>query len=182
MENKEKIISELFARLDQLTAQQKVFHDEIQKIRRDIQRLHVTDNESQSLPETPAVTTLPEQKVRTLADETNVATQPSRTPGIKKRSRTAWEEFIGENLLNKVGIAVLVLGIAFGAKYSIDRGLIDPLTRIILGYISGLTLLAIAYRLREKHTAFSSVLLSGGMAVFYFITFAAYSFYGLIPQ
>lgn len=182
MENKEKVISELFARLDQLTAQQKVFHDEIQKIRRDIQRLHVTDNESQSLPETPAVTTLPEQKVRRLAFETNGATQPSRTPGIKKRSRTAWEEFIGENLLNKVGIAVLVLGIAFGAKYSIDRGLIDPLTRIILGYISGLTLLAIAYRLREKHTAFSSVLLSGGMAVFYFITFAAYSFYGLIPQ
>ena len=183
MENKDKVISELFARLDQLNAQQKVFHDEIQKIRRDIQRLQLSDSQTRTFPERPAVTSLPEQKAETFfSDKTNVPAQRLQTPEIRKRSKTAWEEFIGENLLNKVGIAVLVLGIAFGAKYSIDRGLIDPLTRIILGYISGLILLGIAYSLREKHMAFSSVLLSGGMAVFYFITFAAYSFYGLIPQ
>src|SRR5688500_1897233 len=31
------------------------------------------------------------------------------------------EKFIGENLANKIGIAVLVLGIAFFVKYAIDR-------------------------------------------------------------
>ena len=151
MENKDKVISELFARLDQLNAQQKVFHDEIQKIRRDIQRLQLSDSQTRTFPERPAVTSLPEQKAETFfSDKTNVPAQRLQTPEIRKRSKTAWEEFIGENLLNKVGIAVLVLGIAFGAKYSIDRGLIDPLTRIILGYISGLILLGIAYRLREE--------------------------------
>jgi uncharacterized membrane protein len=31
------------------------------------------------------------------------------------------EKFIGENLINKIGIAVLILGIAFFVKYAIDQ-------------------------------------------------------------
>ena len=92
------------------------------------------------------------------------------------------EKFIGENLINKIGIVITVIGVAIGAKYAIDHQLISPLTRIITGYIIGLGLLFFAIRLKKNYENFSAVLLSGSMAIMYFITYAAYSFYDLIPQ
>lgn len=181
MENKDAVIRDLLARLDQLTRQQRFFQQEIDKIRRDIHNL----TERATSPEGPVHTTTErsDPKIET-SESHSTSKQSSRTePERHEDARTRWEEFIGANLLNKVGIAVLVLGIGFGAKYSIDRGLIDAVTRIILGYTSGLILLAIAYTLRVKHKAFSGVLLSGAMSVFYFITYIGYSFYdGMIPQ
>lgn len=105
----------------------------------------------------------------------------SSTPGPAKAD-TPWEEFIGSNLLNKIGIAILVIGIGFGVKYAIDHQLLNPLTRVILGYIAGAALLVIAMRLKKNYENFSAVLLSGGMAALYFITYAAYDFYGFFPQ
>lgn len=98
--------------------------------------------------------------------------------GTKK---TSIEKFIGENLINKIGIAVTVIGIAIGTKYSIDHNLISPLARIILGYLLSLAIVVTGIKLRERYTNYSSVLVSGAMAAFYFITFAAYTYYALIP-
>lgn len=92
------------------------------------------------------------------------------------------ERFVGENLINKVGIAITIIGVAIGAKYSIDNNLISPLTRIIMGYLFGVGLLVVGIRLKAKYINFSAVLVSGAMAIMYFLTYAAYSFYGLIPQ
>jgi len=92
------------------------------------------------------------------------------------------EKFIGENLINKIGIVITVIGVGIGAKYAIDHELINPLTRIILGYLVGLGLLGFAIRLKNRYEKYSAVLLSGSMAILYFISYAAYSFYGLFPQ
>jgi uncharacterized membrane protein len=92
------------------------------------------------------------------------------------------EKFIGENLISKIGIVILVIGVAIGAKYAIDKNLISPLARIILGYIFGFGLLGLAVKLKAKYLNFSAVLLSGAMAILYFITFFAYSLYGLFSQ
>ena len=108
----------------------------------------------------------------------------------KKKSEPRWheelnsnfEKFVGENLLNKIGILITIIGVAIGTKYAIDHQLISPLTRIILAYVVGLSLLGVAFKLREKYKKFSAVLLSGSMAINYFVTFAAYSMYALIPQ
>ena len=92
------------------------------------------------------------------------------------------EKFIGENLINKIGIAITVIGVAIGAKYSIDHDLISPLTRIILGYLVGLGLLGIGIRLSKNYQNYSAVLVSGAIAILYFITYFAYSLYRLMPQ
>lgn len=97
-------------------------------------------------------------------------------------ARANLEEFIGENLISKIGIIILVLGIGIGVKYAIDNNLISPLTRIIVGYIFGFGLIGLAIRLKPKYLNFSAVLLSGGMAAMYFVTYFAYSLYGLISQ
>lgn len=92
------------------------------------------------------------------------------------------EKFIGENLFNKIGILITIIGVAIGAKYSIEHELISPFTRIILGYLSGLSLLGIGIKLKKKYESYSAVLVSGAIAIMYFITYFAYSFYALIPQ
>ena len=106
-----------------------------------------------------------------------------QTPKIHlPKTKSNWEKFIGENLINKIGIIITVLGVAIGAKYSIENDLISPLTRIILGYLTGLGLLGFGIKLKAKYENYSAVLVSGALAILYFITFAAYSFYGLFPQ
>ncbi len=97
-------------------------------------------------------------------------------------ARSDLERFIGENLISKVGIIVLIIGVGIGVKYSIDNDLISPLTRILLGYGFGFGLVGLAIKLKPNYLNFSAALLSGGMAIMYFVTYFAYSLYGLIPQ
>ena len=108
----------------------------------------------------------------------------SDTPVKTDQAQAAfnWEKFIGENLINKIGIAILIIGVGIGVKYSIDNDLISPLTRVILGYLIGLGLLGIGMKLKAGFTNFSSVLVSGAMTILYFITYVSYSLYGLFPQ
>ncbi len=104
--------------------------------------------------------------------------EPVITP---ENAGSGLERYIGQNLIPVIGIIITVIGVGIGAKYAIDHQLITPLTRILLGYLMGAGLLFFSLRLKNKYREFSAVLLSGSMAIFYFITFFAYSFYALIP-
>nr|HMS43659.1 DUF2339 domain-containing protein [Pyrinomonadaceae bacterium] len=92
------------------------------------------------------------------------------------------EEFIGKNLISLIGIIVLVIGVAIGAKYAIDINLITPAMRIVLGYVVAFAVLGVGIKLKPNYLNFSAVLLSGAMAMMYFLTYFAYEFYQLIPQ
>ena len=95
---------------------------------------------------------------------------------------TDLEKFIGENLANKIGIAVLVLGISFFVKYAIDKNWIKEAGRVIVGLIAGGILIGIAHRIRHTYRSFSSVLMGGGLTVFYFTIAFAFHEYHLISQ
>lgn len=97
-------------------------------------------------------------------------------------ARNDLEKFIGENLISKIGILVLIIGIGIGVKYSIDNNLISPLTRVILAYLFAFGLVGLAIKLKPKYLNFSAALISGGMATMYFVTYFAYTTYGLIGQ
>lgn len=118
--------------------------------------------------------------------QTKIANEPIKyeTPNISKQPKINfdWEKFIGENLINKIGIAILIIGVGIGAKYSIENDLISPLTRVILGYLVGLGLLGFGMKLKKSYENFSAVLVSGAMTILYFMTFIAYNFYSLFPQ
>ncbi|KEZ93183.1 DUF2339 domain-containing protein [Nonlabens ulvanivorans] len=107
---------------------------------------------------------------------------PQKSKKLSPFRKSNLEKFIGENLLNKIGILILVIGIGIGAKYSIENELISPLTRIVLGYLSAIGLLGFGIKLKKKYESYSAVLVSGAIVILYFITFFAYSFYELIPQ
>lgn len=86
-------------------------------------------------------------------------------PTIEKRNM---EQFIGENLINKIGIGILVLGIAYFVNFAIDNNWISQVGRIAIGFLSGGLLTLIAHKIRKSYKAFSSVLVGGAMAVFYY--------------
>ena len=92
------------------------------------------------------------------------------------------EKFIGENLINKIGIAILVLAIGFFVKYAIDNNWVGPAGRVGIGVLCGGILIGIAHRLRNSYKAFSSVLVGGGLAVLYFTITLAYHEFHLFDQ
>jgi uncharacterized membrane protein len=92
------------------------------------------------------------------------------------------EKFIGENLINKIGISVLVLGIAFFVKYAIDQEWINKIGRVCIGLFCGVILIWLANRLRKNYHAFSSVLVGGSLTIFYFTIALAFHQYHLISQ
>jgi uncharacterized membrane protein len=96
--------------------------------------------------------------------------------------KTDWEKFIGENLANKIGIAVLVLGISFFVKFAIDKDWINEVGRVIIGLACGGILISLAHYTRNTYRSFSSVLVGGGLSVFYFTIAFAFHQYQLISQ
>ncbi|MEN8122893.1 MAG: DUF2339 domain-containing protein [Bacteroidota bacterium] len=102
-------------------------------------------------------------------------------PPVKKK-RTDFEKFIGENLMNKIGILILVIAIGLGIKYAIGEGWINPAGRIAIGLLTGGILIGIAHKLRKNYTAFSSVLAGGGIAVLYSMIALGFQLYELFSQ
>ena len=92
------------------------------------------------------------------------------------------EKFIGENLANKIGIGVLVLGIGFFVKYAIDQDWINEIGRVFIGILCGGILLGVAHKLRKTLLAFSSVLVGGGIAVLYLTIAIAFHEYHIFSQ
>ena len=60
---------------------------------------------------------------KTAASSTSYSSNFPETETVKANL----EKFIGENLISKIGIVILVIGVAIGAKYAIDKNLISPL-------------------------------------------------------
>ncbi len=98
------------------------------------------------------------------------------------RNNPDLEKFIGENLINKIGITVLVLGIAFFVKYAIDQNWIKEAGRVSIGIVCGVILTGVAHYLRNTYRSFSSVLAGGGIAVFYFTIAFGFHQYQLFSQ
>ncbi|MBL7743942.1 MAG: DUF2339 domain-containing protein [Chitinophagaceae bacterium] len=124
---------------------------------------------------------------RNTSDETMAdAAVPKKELAIPEKNITAdktdWEKFIGENLANKIGIAVLVLGISFFVKFAIDKNWVSETGRVITGLISGGALIGLAHYIRNSYRSFSSVLVGGGLTVFYFTIAFAFHQYHLIGQ
>ena len=196
-------INELEQRIGNLLYRQSVFYKEIKQLENELAELKRQSNFS-SVSATNTVKTPVEKPTERPVEkpierptetpaekttETPVITAPSTPkpqfslPTINRPKQPSdLEKIIGESWINKIGILIVIIGVAIGAKYSIENELISPLTRIILGYLVGIGLLGFGIKLKPKFEGYSAVLVSGSISIFYFITYFAYSFYNLIPQ
>lgn len=88
----------------------------------------------------------------------------------------AWD---GQTWLNRLGIGLLLLGVALLFRYSIDMGWLTPAVRVGFGAAVGAVLTVAGLRMNEQRR-FASVLLGGGVATFYITGWAAFNLYALI--
>ena len=88
-------------------------------------------------------------------------------------------EWDGQLWLNRLGIGLLLLGVALLFRYSIDMGWTTPGVRVAFGATIGAVLLAAGLHMGEKRR-FGSVLVGGGIAVFYIVGWAAFVLYSLV--
>lgn len=150
--------------------------------------------EQKPLPEAVPVLPTKDKQPPVIQEIKQVITTPPITPPAKEPASRIpakpgffernpdLEKFIGENLVSKIGIAILVLAIGFFVKYAIDNDWIGHAGRVAIGVACGSILVWLAHRLQKNYQAFSSVLVGGGLAIFYFTIALAYHEYQLFPQ
>lgn len=89
--------------------------------------------------------------------------------------------FSGENLLVKLGVAILFLGISFLVKYAAQRGLFPLELRLAAAAVVGCALTAAGWRLRTLRPVYAQAIQGGGVAIIYLTTYAAMRLYQLLP-
>ena len=183
--NVQQKIVDLERRINRLIRQHNETRKEIADLREELKELKVSAEIEEKAPrhtsksaEIPAIVqTSPVESPETEVPQ-EVPVMPS--PSSEDRKRNI-EQFIGGKLINFIGIGILVLGVSMGIKYAIDKDLIGPLFRVLLGYGAGIGLVFLAWRLKNKYAHYSAVMLGGGVSILYFDTYAAFEFYQLIP-
>ena len=88
----------------------------------------------------------------------------------------------GEFWLNKIGIALLLLGLGFLFKYSVDQDWVTPFVRVSFGLVLAVGLIILGMRLPESKRVLNQVLMGGGISAFYITGYAAFHLYHLIPH
>lgn len=91
------------------------------------------------------------------------------------------EYAIASNWLLRLGVIIMVTGIAFFLKYSIEVGLLGEQARVALSLLTGVGMVAGGARLLGgRYHLLGQGLIGGGIATLYFSVFAAFNFYRLI--
>jgi len=154
--NQDPKIEELLKRIHEIAA-------EIEKSRQELARLY--------------------HEVKSLSPDEKKPSPPFKSsfPQRPPSSTFSLENFVGLKLIHFIGIIALVIGLAIGVKYAIDKNLISPLLRILLAYLAAAILFLISYRLRKKYRLFSLILFGGSVATGYFTTYSAFAYYQFLP-
>jgi uncharacterized membrane protein len=90
---------------------------------------------------------------------------------------------LGAKVASFVGIAAVIVAVAFFVGYAIQHNWIGPGARILMGLATGAALVAAGHafdRRGEAHRTLARALTGGGSALFYFAVFAAYGVYHLV--
>ncbi|MCI0423812.1 MAG: DUF2339 domain-containing protein, partial [Acidobacteria bacterium] len=184
-------LKQLASRLDRI---ERILQSQIQRIHAVETRLGVAS--AAAAPPIPAAapaepppipsSDVPPLRSATDAGFASVAQQSepeaSKAP-VSEAYQESLESQIGGNLLNKIGMAAIILGMAYFLKYAIDNEWIGEAGRVMVGVITGLGFLAWGESLHRKDLrGYAVTVLGGGVAILYFSIFAAFSFYHLISQ
>jgi len=117
----------------------------------------------QATPSTPVNFPLPQFLKRPVAS--------SSEPSTSEKWNN-FEELLGTNLLNKVGTAVFVIGVALFLSYSMRH--LGPVGKITVGYTVAAALLGFGLwgDLHDRYRILSRAVQGGGWAIAYFTTYA----------
>lgn len=126
-------------------------------------------------PSTPLPRPAAPAPAATSATARNFATDHIAPPLFDRfKSSLDVEEMLGTDWLNKLGIVLLVLGIAFFLSYELRT--MGPLGKVLVGLVSGALMLAagIFFERGERYRILARAGIGGGWALLFFTTYAMY--------
>lgn len=103
--------------------------------------------------------------------------QPKAVAQATPHVSVNWEEWVGKKLLQKLGIAIVLIGMLVFLKYSFDNRLIGELGRIALSTIVAIGLLVCGEVFQRKYSSWAQGFTGGGLGLLYFTVWAAHVFY-----
>lgn len=102
----------------------------------------------------------------------------SKTPAQPAWTSTIeWEQWVGQKLMQKVGIIIVLIGMIVLLKYSFDNRWIDELGRLGLAALAGIGMLGAGEYFRKKYASWANGFTGGGLILLYFTVWAAHVFY-----
>ena len=169
--NSDDHLKQLASRLDHI---ERILQSQIQRIHAVESRLGVT-----SIPAAPSV--FPTEPPPVPADDSLPISSPADEGpvGLAKASsfestgtslpeafQESLESKIGGNLLNKIGMAAIILGMAYFLKYAIDNAWIGEAGRVMVGVLTGLGFVAWGESMHHKDMrGYAVTILGGGGAI-----------------
>ena len=98
-----------------------------------------------------------------------------RSPSVPVRTSEEWEALVGGNWLNKMGVFIVVVGLAFGLDYAYTR--LGPAGRVGLSLAAAFAMLAagVVFERRERYQTFALGLIGGGWAALYTTVYAMHA-------
>lgn len=132
----------------------------------------------QQLPSSPG-----KANATTKRNAPSVANEPTEEAKQKSSKPRPMYDLNGQAWLNRIGVGLLFLAVAFAMSYTFDQSWFTPWLRIMAGSFVGLLFLALGLHFHNnERSAFAQALVGGGIATFYLTAFAAYELYQLIPS
>ncbi len=107
--------------------------------------------------------------------------RPSETVLFDKLAGYVKSFFTDGNVVVKVGLLVLFIGVGFLIKYAAEHDLLPIELRAAVIGLAGIALLVVGWRLRHDKGIYALLLQGGGVGVMYVNVFGAAKLYQLIP-
>ena len=122
-----------------------------------------------------------------VSDKLPTSDEPPTTPAVSievvEETNTApawWRALFGGNLLVKIGVVILFIGIGFLVKFAAEYGWFPIELRLTGVALAALTMLFIGWRLRERRADYALAMQGGGIGIFYLTVYAALQIYHLL--
>ncbi|HEV3332803.1 MAG TPA: DUF2339 domain-containing protein [Bryobacteraceae bacterium] len=127
-------------------------------------------------PAAPEPLPIPSLSGPSFAERPSAPPIPPAAPApAPPRSTEEWETLLGGNWLNKLGVFVLVVGIALALGYSFTR--VGPLGRVVTSIALSVAMLVAGavWERRERYQVFARGLMGGGWAALYITVYAMHA-------
>ncbi len=166
----EKLIAEVAA----LSARVEVLEHELAALR------GRRDDRAASATVTATVHSPPFVSLDSVVVEKTVPPPPSLSSS--PQASTSFENKLGAQIFNRVGVIALLIGATWFLKLAMDNHWIGPLGRIVAGLLAGAGVVVWSERFRRKgFPAFSYSLKAIGSGALYLSLWAAFQLYHLLP-
>jgi hypothetical protein len=123
-----------------------------------------------------------QQRVQPVAQERPAQVSSRQPQSLTSINWKSLEMNIGKYVLQILGIAVFLIGMGFLLKFSIERGWISPLVRVIAGFCVATAAVIGAELLQARLKQWALGCTAGGIVLYYLSTYAAYGLYHLFSD